>query len=228
VSQVTFAARFLLDASGHGEEDGYRTGRLSPQTSRIAHADRSALDPSVTDGKVWERLRTSDVTVIDEIVHAHLALLLRVARRYGVDAATGEDVVQDVFVRLWERREILQVRTTVRAYLVAMVRNAVVSRFRHARIELDAAAILGRAGESPTAAVMIAPDRAIEDAELSAALREALDTLPPRMRQVAWLRWQDGLSRQEIAVVLGTSEATVRNQLHTLVRHLRARLANFF
>ena len=209
--------------SRSSDDDAYRPRSRIP----IPPDDAPRLVPDA-DAALLEQLRAGDEGALERLVQQYLDLLLRVAGRLGYHDDAGQDVVQDVLVRLWDQRATLTVRTTLRGYLVAAVRNQAISGFRHTRTVGNAIREFERAGESPTAGMIRAPDLALEDAELHAALQAALGALPPRMRQVAMLRWQDQLSRREIAEILGTSEATVRNQLHTLVRLLRTRLASFF
>jgi RNA polymerase sigma-70 factor (ECF subfamily) len=140
------------------------------------------------------------------------------------DAA--EDIVQDVFIWLWEHRETLEVRGTLRSYLYGSVRNHTLTALRRARLEERCAIDFLYAPTLPGAGTgAIRPDTAIEQQELAQALARALEQLTPRVRQVALLRWRDQLSRSEIAVVLGVALPTVNNQLTLAARVLRQLLA---
>ena len=140
----------------------------------------------------------------------------------------AEEVIQDVYLWLWEHRETLEVHGTIRSYLYGAVRNRALALLRHDRLEEQCATEFLAEGASPgEGEEVVPPDVALERAELAAALTRALETLSPRVRQVALLRWRDKLSRAEIATALGVAVPTVNNQLTAAARALRALLAEY-
>lgn len=169
-----------------------------------------------------------ELEAFDAIVLAYRELLYRLVFRLLGRSDVADDVVQDVFVWLWEHRETLTPDVNLRAYLYTAARNRALQIVRHEVVEerwtltLDPDAPLPGMGTSATS-----PDRHVEHAELSAAIARAFNALSPRVRQVALLRWQDGLSRDEIAAVLGVAMPTVKNQLATAVNTLRKELRAF-
>ncbi len=168
------------------------------------------------------RLRTGDQPAFEDVVRMYDIPLRRFAARFFETEASADDLVQEVFVWLWEQRSTLHDGIVLRPYLYAAVRNRALTMLRRTDLEARVALLTVPGTPAPgMGASPLAPDRDVENKELAATLVAAFNALSPRVRQVALLRWRDGLSRDEIAHVLGVSPATVKNQLAVAVRTLR-------
>jgi RNA polymerase sigma-70 factor (ECF subfamily) len=174
----------------------------------------------VTDRELLDRLRRGDRDAFDAIFRAHYPALVGVAERVLGERAVAEEAAQDVMVELWRRRETLSVDESLRAYLFRSVRNRALNHLRHERVKQRAAPFA--AGESVTHAEATAR---LEEEEIGAALRAAVDALPERCREVFELSRGHGLRYAEIAGVLGISVKTVEAQMGKALRVLRERLA---
>ena len=173
-------------------------------------------------------LRAGQVEAFDAIVLAYRELLYRLSLRMLHRPDVADDVVQDVFVWLWEHRERVDEGTNLRAYLYTAARHRALQVVRHEEVEERLTCTLDPETRVPGMGIAEeAPDRLVEQAEFAAAVVQAFNALSPRVRQVALLRWQDGLSREEIASVLGVAMPTVKNQLAIAVRTLRTLLRDF-
>ena len=129
------------------------------------------------------------------------------------DADGARDMVQDVFLRIWERRGQLHEPGSFRSWLFAVARNRCLSRLRRecGQVELD---------EAPAAALAVAPAPDAREREQELAhLQRALAALSVDHREVLVLREYQELSYREIAEVLGVNESTVKSRL------FKARLA---
>src|SRR5262249_39227907 len=133
--------------------------------------------PPVDDAEVLSRLKAGEQDAFEAIFKLYYAQLVGVAENMLRDRQGAEDVVQDVMVELWRRREALTVEASIRAYLFRSVRNRALNQIRHQRvaptIDPDAA------DRVPTGAA----DRHLETSELKAALRKAVAGLPDRCRE---------------------------------------------
>jgi RNA polymerase sigma-70 factor, ECF subfamily len=160
------------------------------------------------------------VRAFDALFRANYAGLCRFAGRILGSPAAAEEVVQDLFLYIWERHEVIDASTPSRAYLYRAAHNAAVNRLRRRRVE-------SRWAEKQ-AATEAAPVTADEDMgleELSLAVARAIERLPERTRLVYTMSRQNGLSYQEIASALGLSIKTVEGQMARAFRLLRAALA---
>jgi len=181
--------------------------------------------PATTDA-LYRAMRGGDECALESLFHAHYDGLCRFVLAYVREPDVAEELVQDLFVRLWRDRERLQVRGSVRAYLYAAARNAASNHMRHQRMK----AFLSRQwlaapGDAPVAAPPRTPEEELISGEVGKAVRAAIEALPERARLTATLRWQHQLSYAEIAEVMGITVKGVENQLGRIARTLRGALA---
>lgn len=137
------------------------------------------------------------------------------------DMDEAEDLVQQVFVKLWEQRERLDITWSIKAYLYKTVHNAALNRLRAANtrskyLETNAAQLEN---------ANVTPDDTAS--ELHERLQKALDLLPPQCRHVFELSRFEELKYREIADQLGISIKTVETQMGKALRILRLQLADY-
>lgn len=132
----------------------------------------------------------------------------------------AEELVQDVMLELWRRRESLADESSPQAYLFQSTRNRALNYVRHERVERKGEPELIRQSEMNTPA----PSLMVEE-EIEVALKNAVAELPVRCREVFELSRIDGLKYAEIAKVLGISVKTVEAQMGKALRTLRVKLA---
>lgn len=177
-------------------------------------------DPAADDRALLARLRVGDEAAFDAIFRGRYAVLVGVAERMLRDRAVAEELVQEVMLALWRRREALSPDEALGPYLVRAVRNRALNHLRHLSIERRDA--VHAAGPSEAAASGAGP---VVAEELAAALERSVAALPPRCREVFTLSRGGGLSYAEIAERLGISVKTVEAQMGRALRALRADLA---
>lgn len=176
----------------------------------------------MTDRELLDRLRQGDRDAFDAAFRAHYATLVGVAERIAGERAVAEELAQDVMLELWRRHQTLSIDESLRAYLVRAARNRALNHVRHERMVVRTAP--RAAGETVTQ-----PDAPahLAEAEMQAALRDAVASLPERCREVFELSRGQGLRYAEIAAALGISVKTVEAQMGKALRVLRERLAPF-
>ncbi|WP_223649451.1 RNA polymerase sigma factor [Hymenobacter psoromatis] len=181
----------------------------------MAKPDDKTLDEHLT------RLRQADPAVfLEQLFKAFYAPLGSLVYRVVPDRAAVEDILQDVFLRVWQGLATLPAIGSHRAYLTRMALNAALRYQQRARRQVAW-------DEAPPAAAPVAPD-ALADlhaAETSAAVAAALARLPPQCRIVFELSRYEELSYQQIAEALEIAPKTVENQLGKALRILRRELA---
>lgn len=196
-----------------------------PMTSSPPSPGR--LDPGVLGG--WfERMTQGDEAAFDALFGALYEPLRQFARSYVRSADVAEEIVEDLFLKLWADRDRLRVRGSVAGYLYVSVRHRALNhlkRTRTERLHLDAL----RRDERwvATHGVNEAEER-LRDAELTESVQKAIDRLPPRARETYQLYYQHHLSYAEIANVMGTSVKTVENQLSRSLKSLWSQLKDVF
>lgn len=142
------------------------------------------------------------------------------AMRMSLDRAEAEDVVQSVFVALWERRSTFDSESVARSYLYVSVRNRVIDLLHHHRVEDRYADHVSRHAD-------VADDPDADDdfftAEVYARLFRAIDGLSPRQREI-FMMCMDGRRNRDIAQAMGIAEDTVRVQKRRAMHSLRKTL----
>lgn len=165
--------------------------------------------------------RIDSPAAFEAVFREHYEPLARFAFRFVHDAAAAEDIVQEVFGRLWTDRHSVTISSSLRAYLYAAVRNRALNVEKHGAV-IDAFEVDEGAAES-IAPAPVEPDEMLDIAELHARLAEAFDALPEKQATVMRLRWREELTYAEIADALGISIKGVEKHLSRGLAALRAR-----
>ena len=192
-----------------------------------ANASRRSI-PTVRqseDAVLVAEIRAGDEHAFDRAFRRYATPLMRYASRIVSSDAVAQDVVMDVFMRLWRDRLALPADTRLAAYLKVSVRNSCINHVKHERIEASVQEIGAASGWVPAMSVApLMPDEDLERGEAKEVVRRALTALPPRMRLVLELRWLEERSYREIARQLGMSVKSVENYLGRAMRLLRNRM----
>ncbi len=177
------------------------------------------------DSELISRLRSGDDDAFAAIFRRHATQLMQYAQRVVKSEAIAQDVVMDVFSRIWCDRLTLSTKTRLASYLNVAVRNSCISHLRHHRVEDSVREVGAALGWAPGMSVApLRPDEHLERREAKEVIRLALEELPPRARLILELRWFEGKSYKEIANNLGLQVKTVENSLARAMLLLRQRL----
>ncbi|HEX6816234.1 MAG TPA: RNA polymerase sigma-70 factor [Gemmatimonadaceae bacterium] len=155
------------------------------------------------------------------VFRAHYVVLCRYAYRFVHSRAIAEELVSDVFLRIWTNRSRWAVHGNVRAYLYSATRHVAIDYLRRERVERRSLDHNARELRVSGAVSLGEADERLAAEELAAAMQRAVDELPPRPRQVFLLRWQRHLSNTEIAVALGIAVKTVEMHMTRALGALR-------
>jgi RNA polymerase sigma-70 factor (ECF subfamily) len=171
---------------------------------------------SAQDRLLLERLRQGDERAFEEIFRAWYPTLVRIAGALLKEQERAEEIVQDVLLELWRRREQLSGEGSAHAYLIRSTRNRSLNAIRHERIERREAPFLAQSDVTPALALAD-----LEGEEIGVALTTAVAALPDRCREVFQMSRVEGLKYQEIATALGVSVKTVEAHMGRALRLLR-------
>lgn len=162
-------------------------------------------------------IAAGDRTAFEALFRHHYRPLCAFALGYVKDGDKAEDLVQDLFFRLWLDREKVTITTSTKAYLFAAVRNRCLNAVKAgARIR-----VLNEEVDDLTV-----DDERTEDehTERIARVQAAIEALPEERRKVFKLSRYEGLKYHEIAERLGISVKTVENQMGSALKTMRAEL----
>lgn len=154
-----------------------------------------------------------------DIFKTHEYRLYTLALRLTKSDLYAKDIIQEVFLKLWEQRDSLRSIENVEAWLYRLTENKVIDFLRKAAAD-------GRLREKlwnklPS---QQQPEPAVEVKEYDYIIQQAIDQLPPQRKLIWYLNREEGLNYQQIANELHISRHTVKNQLSTALQTLRSKL----
>lgn len=168
-------------------------------------------------------LRAGDIAAFEMLFRTYYQSLCNYACTFVRDPEEAEEVVQNTFTNIWEKRDTLSIHTGVKPYLYAMVRNACLNQLKHAKIKQQHAAMEIAVGERSVESV----SRTVEASELEVRIQEAMSKLPEQCRLVFKLSRFEDLKYAEIAEQLNISIKTVENQMGKALRVMREQLKDY-
>lgn len=176
------------------------------------------MENSFTDQQLLSLMAENDREAFEIIYHRYWHLLYDAAFRRLKNRQQSEDIVQEIFVRLWERRSELKVgdlsaylHTAVRYKIYNYISRNVVSETFYEPFEIISVC--------PTGA-----DARILEKELYQLLDAYINTLPKKRQRIFTLYLNENLSTREIATRLNISQKTVQNQLGLAINGLKTRM----
>jgi RNA polymerase sigma-70 factor (ECF subfamily) len=184
-------------------------------------SNADAMERAAAELALARRVREGNEAAFEQIFRAYYPRLVSFACTKLGSQALAEEMVQEIFLQIWARREQWVVERSLAAYMFRAVRNRVLNARRSIRLEVSYAAGAAREIEVETADPS---DDRFRDAEIGAALAHALALLPERPRQVFLLSRRQGLSYAEIAEVLGIAVKTVEMHMGRALAQLRVSL----
>jgi RNA polymerase sigma-70 factor, ECF subfamily len=179
--------------------------------------------PGLHDAQLMARVSQGDVAAFDEIAGRYWRTTFLYVYHLVHDREKASDVTQEAFTRLWEQRTKWRPTGSLAAWLLRVARNVVINDRRRWRLHMQWRSTTSREDlRGPRT-----PLQDTEAIEVKTALQEAIDTLPPRRREVFLLFHLQDLSHREIGEILGIRPQTVANHLHDAVLELRGTMKRF-
>lgn len=165
-------------------------------------------------------IRNGDEQGFNRVFHQYYGPLTYFAQSILNDQETAEDIVEDTFVKLWERPEILFKPGSLKSYLYTTVRNASIDYLRKVkRLKAYSSEVktIKDVEEKPVL-------HSIIEAETMHMIYQALETLPPKCGQIFKMFYLEGKKLEEIATELNIALSTVKSQKGRAIQLLQKRL----
>ncbi|OJJ20299.1 hypothetical protein BKI52_17700 [marine bacterium AO1-C] len=179
----------------------------------------------IDDAELLTWLKQGNQKVVQVLFDTYYASLCKTVNRIVHNTIITEDIVQDVFLKIWQKRNDLNIQISLKAYLHKMAINAALS---HLRKKYNTSSIddatpqqMKKHAHKETAV------QNLEFQELETQVNGAINELPPKCREVFILSRYEEMSYKEIAQEMGISPKTVENQMSKALKHLRKRLAPY-
>lgn len=175
----------------------------------------------ISEDTFIERINQKQRSAYHELFREYYQSLVMFAMRYVNEQGEAEDIVQDLFVAVWEKNEKFRSYLSFRSFLYTSVRNTCLNRIKHRKVEekyVDYS--IRHTDESQN------EEYNMLEEELYRQLFQVIDELPPRCREV-FLLHLDGKKNEEIAANLHITLLTVKTQKKKALRYLRERLGGY-
>ena len=194
---------------------------LSPQPG-----PQPSTDATVPDVVLLRLVGERHPEAVSRLYDRHAPMLLALARRILGSTADAEEVLQEVFLHVWNQSGRYDpARSSVATWLVLLTRSRAIDRLRHRQVverthEPAHAAGAADGADLPRDTSPDGPD-AVFIRERRERVRRELDSLPPEQRQVLEMAFYDGLSQSEIAARAGLPLGTVKTRTLLAMKKLR-------
>ncbi len=171
---------------------------------------------------LFEAIKRNDEKAFEKLFHQYYGHLCLYASHMLLDEVSAEEIVQDFFVKLWEKRKHLTIETSVKSYLYRSVRNLCLNLIQHNKTKLQhAKSVISDAAQNPD------HEDQFYEIDLAQKIQESILSLPEKRQKIFRLSREDGLKYREIAEKLNLSIKTVETQMGLAIKTLREKLKNY-
>ncbi|MDN3205263.1 RNA polymerase sigma-70 factor [Algoriphagus sediminis] len=175
------------------------------------------------DQEIFHSIKIGDQKALEMLFHEFYQPLCQYAYSFLQDREDAEEVVQNSFVKIWEKREEIDIQTSAKAYLYRMIRNSCLNEIQHQKVKSqhqELAKMDGPGMEQSSDSIAI-------HGELEEKIRQAMEKLPEQCRLIFKLSRFEDLKYKEIAVQLNISVKTVENQMGKALKIMRHELKEY-
>ena len=174
------------------------------------------------DKDLYLKLKEGDERAFQFLFRKYYSMMCCFANKYLNDSELAEETVQDMFVKIWEKRETLNIETSVKHYFFRSVRNHCLNQIQHEKIKKQYANMVLETTHQEND-----PDRYYLEVGLIQRIDKCIDSLPPKRKEIFRLSRERGMKYKEIADMLNISVKTVEAQMGLALKHLRYELRDF-
>lgn len=167
-----------------------------------------------------KKLKEGDKAAFDALFYAFEPGLYAYSMKLTCDAEDAKEVVQEVFLKVWERRQWIDPQYSFDSFLYTIAKNLVYNKARHRAYRFaykEYVTLYGSQTEKTT-------ENTVHFNELTNLIQAVCLQLPPVRREVFTMSRIDGLSHSEIAEKLNTSTSNVKNHIHKALRFLKEQI----
>lgn len=177
---------------------------------------------SVSDEALFRDLRSDQRDALTELFDRYHRKLFFFALKFLKDKEMAKDAVQSVFVKCWESRHKMNIKTSVSNYLFMMLKHRVLNDIRSKNAAITRNYILYQHSEVVEADC----SKRLEEGELTAEFHRAIRSLPEQKRRVCLYKMRGDMSNEDIANEMELSIATVKSHYSEAIKKLRDMMTN--
>jgi RNA polymerase sigma-70 factor (ECF subfamily) len=173
------------------------------------------------DNEIIRRIRKGDIKEFESLFRSSYASLVKYAKTLVKDHDTAEEIVQDLFFRLWQNKEKIKIESSLNGYLYRSVHNSCLHYIEHLKVverhEQEMSFVQNDGFESPA--------EILQYKELQSKIARTIERLPERCGQIFCMNRFEGLKYAEIAEKLAVSIKTVEANMGKALKEFRKALA---
>jgi RNA polymerase sigma-70 factor (ECF subfamily) len=176
---------------------------------------------SIEEKDLFEIIKQGDEKAFEHLFKTYYAHLCAFASKIIDDEIAAEEIVQEFFVKLWEKRTLLTIDSSVKNYLFRSIKNLCLNFIKHNNVRQQHAKHFIAEAETNHF-----NDNFIE-VDLARKIEESIESLPEKRREIFRLSREEGLKYREIADKLKLSVKTVEAQMGLALKTLRDKLKEY-
>lgn len=173
----------------------------------------------ITEADLILSLKDGDMKAFSDLFDRYGKRLYYFSMGYLKSSANAEEIVQEVFLKIWNNREELSIQKSFESYLFTIAKNGILNTIRKSKSEQ---AYINYAKLHPGKNILL--DEELDFNELEKAYRQTIEKLSPRRKEIYLLSREQSLSNAEIAEKLNISIKTVENQMTSAISEIRKNL----
>jgi len=170
---------------------------------------------SQKDVKLFQLMKQGDQGSFKDLFSLYYHPLCNFAFLFVSDSQLAEEIVSDVFINIWQKKEKIDIKVGVKSYLYKSTKNRIISHSR--KHQIDLVSIEDYKDYKNT----VTPETLLIKTEEANSFSEIVDRLPKKAGLVFRMHKVDGLKYREIADILNISHKTMENHMGTSIKHLR-------
>jgi RNA polymerase sigma-70 factor (ECF subfamily) len=160
------------------------------------------------DKELYHRLKTGDERAFKDLFRKYYSAMCTFAFQFLKDSELAEETAQDMFVKIWEKRETLNIDTSVKHYFFRSVRNHCLNQIQHEKIKKKYAGMVLENSHQE-----INPELFYIEVDLIQRIERSIESMPPKRQEIFRLSREQGLKYKEIADTLKISVKKVEAQM---------------
>jgi len=176
----------------------------------------------VENTKKYADQHKSDIFLFENIFKQYYEPLIKFAYRYVNVPAVAENIVHDIFLYLWNERKRIDFTINIKTYLYNAVKNRCLNHLSKMKLRNDY-----KISEFEVSVNSQTPESILINKELEEALKNAINEIPAKRREIYVMNRFDQLTYAEMAFILKISVKTVETQMSRSIKFLRKKLAAF-
>ncbi|MEK6479975.1 RNA polymerase sigma-70 factor [Catalinimonas sp. 4WD22] len=172
---------------------------------------------AISEKILFHQLKLGNESAFEQIYHLYKRPLFNFALRYIKDQALAEDALQEIFIKLWNNKENLDEKLSVKAFLFTCLKNHLLNVIRSEQKRIKYAAL----ASSEKSVINNHTEEEVSYHDSIAIVEKGINSLSDQKKKIFRLKIIEGYSNQEIADSLGISEHTVRSQVSKSSKYMR-------